>query len=346
MTDNTSFSSIRTAVIGAGAMGKRHLQAAHDMGLSIVGICDQRTEALATVAAEFNLSADQQFTVAETMLEKAKADCVIVATTTPTHAPYTIAAAEAGARYILCEKPMADSLAACDQMIAVCDSRGAKLAINHQMRFLDYYQAVKAHMQTEAFGGLTSITVIAGNFGLAMNATHMFELLRYMTDETAVSVNAWFSPEIVPNPRGANFEDRAGSIRVVTKSGVRLYIEASSDQGHGLTLIFVGRYGQIVYDPLVGIMQTNARTIDNRLQPTTRYGLLSDRGEQKFAPVNAVAPTQQVLKALFTDGDYPTGADGRAAIRTLVAAYLSAENNSISTAVDDALPHQRVFPWA
>ncbi|MBZ0279546.1 MAG: Gfo/Idh/MocA family oxidoreductase [Anaerolineae bacterium] len=337
----------RTAVIGAGAMGKRHIQVVRDLGLELVGVCDQRPESLNTAAQEFNLTSAQQFSDAADMLKSVQPELVVVATTTPSHAAFTLAALESSAKYILCEKPMAASLAECDRMIAACEQHGAKLAINHQMRFLDTYQAIKELVYGEAFGGLTSITIVGGNFGMAMVATHQFELLRFMTDEYAAEVSAWFSPEIVANPRGAEFEDRAGSVRAVTSSGKRLYIDAGSDQGHGMNFIFAARYGQIIFDPFAGVLTATSRKAEHRALPTTRYGMPSDHTERRFEPINAVTPTRRVLEALRSDGDYPTGEDGRAALMTLVAAYVSAEQGGIPVAVDrNTLPIDHVFPWA
>lgn len=338
---------MRTAVIGAGAMGRRHLQAARAHGLELVGLADQRAEALAAVGAEYGLSAAQQFSNAQILLDSLRPDCVIIATTTPSHAPYTVAAAEAGARCILCEKPMADSLAACDRMISACKLHGARLAINHQMRFTESYQRIKALLESEQLGGLTSLSVIGGNFGMAMNATHLFELLRYLTGEPPAEVTAWFDDAPIANPRGAQFTDRAGSLRATTASGVRLYIEAGADQGHGLTLVFAARHGQIVFNLLSGRLTLSARQAGYRERPTTQYGLPQDEQQFDFGAPNVTLATQRTLQALIDDAGYPSGEEGRLPIMALVAAYLSAESGSRPIPVTSAaLPAERVFPWA
>ena len=60
------------------------------------------------------------------------------------------------------------------------------LAVNHQMRFMEQYLTPKAIIEGDAFGGLTSVTVVGGNFGLSMNALHYFEMFRFMTGERRV----------------------------------------------------------------------------------------------------------------------------------------------------------------
>jgi len=338
---------MRAAVIGTGRMGRRHIQVIQELGLALVGICDCNPEAL-TMAAEEQLAARAiHFTDPHLMLSQTKPECVIVSTTAPTHCEYTCLAAEAGARYIFCEKPMAVSLEECDRMIATCRAHGVRLAINHQMRFMQQYTEPKRIVQSEVFGGLSSVTVVAGNFGMAMNGTHYFEMFRYMTDEPPVEVTAWFSPEKVPNSRGLQFEDRAGAVRLTTSSGKRFYMETGADQGHGMRVIYAGPYGQLVVDELAGTMVLSVREEQYHDLPTTRYGMPGVETMQKIEPADAVEPTRAVLDALLKDKNLPTGEDGRLAVAALVAAYVSDENGHIPVRLDDAnLPRERVFPWA
>ena len=114
------------------------------------------------------------------------------------------------------------------------------------MRFMNYYVEPKRIIHSPEFGGLRSMTVVGGNLGFAMNGSHYFEAFRYLTDEPFSTVTAWMSDRRVPNPRGEQFEDRAGSIRLVSHSGQRLYIECGADQGHRINVIYAGPYGQLV----------------------------------------------------------------------------------------------------
>jgi predicted dehydrogenase len=64
-------------------------------------------------------------------------------------------------------------------MIRACEQQGAQLAINHQMHFMEQYTSPKAIIESDAFGGLRSATVVAGNFGMGMNGLHYFEMFRF-----------------------------------------------------------------------------------------------------------------------------------------------------------------------
>ncbi len=338
---------MRTAVIGAGRMGRRHIQVIRDLGLELVGVADSRRSSLEEARREHGFGDDLLFQDGLQLLASRRPDVVIVATTAPGHAPLTCAAARAGAKAILCEKPMAISLAQCDEMIETCRRYGARLAVNHQMRVMEQYTAAKAVIESPEFGGWSSITVVAGNFGAAMNGTHYFELLRWLAGEEPATVAAWFSAEAVPSPRGPEFSDRAGSIRVTTRSGRRLYLEIGADQGHGVRVVYAGRWGIAVADELKGTLLVSTRAPEHRDLPTTRYGMPSIDRKIEVAPADAVTPSRKVLERLLEGRDYPTGEDGRTALATLVAAFVSNESGHQPVSVDlGALPRDRSFDYA
>jgi len=327
-------------------MGRRHVQVIHDLGQELVGVCDRSAQALNTAAQESKIPSNCQFNRAEALFKQTKPECVIIATTAPMHCEYTCLAAEAGAKYVLCEKPMAISLAECGKMIDVCKHNNVKLAINHQMRFMEPYTEPKRIVNSQEFGGLTSVTVVGGNFGMAMNGTHYFEMFRFMTEEEPYEATAWFSQEKVPNPRGIEFEDRAGSVRVTTESGKRLYMEVGSDQGHGVKVIYACRYGQLVVDELAGTMALSVRKKEDQGEPATHYAMSSLETTKKIAAADSIQPTKAVLEALLNGQNFPTGEEGRLAVATLVAAHVSNEKGHIPIRVDGDLPLDLAFSWA
>jgi predicted dehydrogenase len=338
---------LKTAILGTGRMGRRHIQVVRALGLDLVGICDSNPEALALASEESGVSLDLNFDDSAILFEQTQPECVVIATTAPTHCEFTCLAAETGASHILVEKPMATSLADCDRMLQACARHGARLSVNHQMRFMEQYTEPKSIVQSEAFGGLCSITVVAGNFGMAMNGTHYFEMFRYMTEESPDEVTAWFSPGKVPNPRGQQFEDRAGAIRITTKSGKRFYMEVSADQGHGIKVIYGGPYGQLLVDELAGKMELVVREEGYRNLPSTRYGMPAVSRNFSIEPADVIAPSKAVLNALINGNNFPSGEDAKMAFSALVAAYVSNESGHLPVKVDvESLPVDRTFPWA
>lgn len=337
---------MKAAIIGVGRMGRRHIQVVRQSGLDLVGVFDVNQASLKLAQDERALPGHLLFSDLDRLYSEAAPELVIVATTADSHCALTCMAAERGARYILVEKPMAVSLAECDRMIDVCHRHGTKLAVNHQMRFMEQYTEPKRLFATKAYDGLKSMTVVAGNFGFSMNGSHYFEAFRFLTDEDTAEVTAWFSPEIVPNPRGTQFQDRAGSIRAVTTGGKRLYMEIGADQGHGSLTIYACRNGMITVNERTGEMLTSEREEQYRAFPTTRIGLPCVDTLHKIQPCEVIDTSATVIRALLCDMNSVSGEDGRRTVELLVAAYQSAEQGGVPVRLDGKLDRSRVYPWA
>ena len=336
---------MKIAIIGAGRMGRRHVAAARALGLEIAAVCDVKPESLAAARGECGICEERLFSDLGEALA-AGAEVVVIATTADSHCELTCAAIATGAPYVLCEKPMATSLADCDRMIEAAKRRGTRLAVNHPMRFLEIYNAPRAAMDAPDFGGMSSMSVVAGHMGMAMNATHIFEAFRLTAGSEIAEVTAWFATGAFANPRGAQFEDRAGCVRAVTRAGKRLYLDASPDQGHGERYIYAGPYGQLFVDGISGEMRSTVRSAKERPLPSTRYGCAEVVNSRALSASDAVEGARAVLSSLVGGRDYPTGEDGRAAIQALVAAYVSDEEGHRAVGCDGRLPADRKFPWA
>lgn len=341
-------------------MGMAHLKAAQNLGLTPAAICDMSEANRAKAAAAAgDLPPDRLFADAAGMFAAHRAaDLVLIATTADSHRALVEQAAASGARHILCEKPMATSVADCDAMIAACDGSGSKLAINHQMRFMAQYTVVRDQLADGNFGPLASMTVTAGCFGLAMNGSHYCEAFSWLTGSPIASATAWFSGEPFNNPRGPHFFDQAGEMRFVSADGRRLILNIGSDQGHGMTAMYAARFGHLFVDEFEGICYATARKPEHQALPVTRYGMPWDRQELRFPQADNVGPTEAVMRALLNADDlsaeaprakvgYPSGRDGRNVVAALAAAYRSAASGNVPVKVAElgAFATQK-FPWA
>ena len=330
-------------------MGMAHLKAAQNIGLNPTAVCDMNDANRAKAAAAAgDLAADRLFVDASTMFAAHRnADLVIIATTADSHRALVEQAAASGAKHILCEKPMATSVADCDAMIAACEKSRSKLAVNHQMRYMAQYTVVRDELATGRFGPLASMTVTAGCFGLAMNGSHYCEAFSWLTGSPIVNATAWFSGEPFNNPRGPNFFDQAGEMRFASADGRRLILNIGNDQGHGMTAMYATRFGHMFVDEFEGICYATARKPEHHSMPVTRYGMPWDRSEKRFPQADNVGPTEAVMRALLDRDDYPSGRDGRNVVAALAAAYKSASSGNcpvnIADLGDDA---RRTFPWA
>lgn len=124
------------ALIGAGGIASVHLPAWLALGATV------RVHSLG--GAEELVALCGGGTVAATLEEALTgADVVDVCTPTVTH-PATVAAAAAAGAHVLCEKPLALTVAAAEEMIATCRAAGVRLYPGHVVRWFPEYAAMHA----------------------------------------------------------------------------------------------------------------------------------------------------------------------------------------------------------
>jgi predicted dehydrogenase len=327
-------------------MGDWHAHVLKSMGFQDIVLCDRRREVLESVGRRYDIERERHFQNTHELIQSVRPEIWIIATTADTHRDLVVQAAEYGAKYILCEKPLACSIAECDEMITTCNRFGTRLAVNHQVRYIPAYTTAEQVIRSPEFGDFSSMTVVGGNGGLAMIGSHLFEAFRWICDERVETVQAWLSHEKLPNPRGEQFEDHGACVRATTASGKRLYFDLSADQGHSLSIIYAGRFGQIIVEPLAGQLRHTVRKSDDRAQPTTRYATEGQRGQASFNPF-ALEGSTRLVRDLLEGGSYPTAEDGRHAVECLVAAHLSHELGNIPIRLADVETYRcRRFHWA
>ncbi len=87
------------------------------------------------------------------MLEQAPCDAVALCTPSGLHPQHGIAAARAG-KHVICEKPMAISLSAADELVQACDEAGVQLFVVKQNRLNPPIQLLKRAIDKGRFGRL------------------------------------------------------------------------------------------------------------------------------------------------------------------------------------------------
>jgi predicted dehydrogenase len=80
-------------------------------------------------------------------------DIVYVVTPNALHAEYAVRAAQAG-KHVICEKPMATTVADARRMIAASQKAGKKLSIGYRLHFEPHNQAMMHLGQTQAYGAI------------------------------------------------------------------------------------------------------------------------------------------------------------------------------------------------
>lgn len=119
---------LRIGLAGLGAATPNALpEIANHPNYVIAAAADPRAEARARFASEFG---GEVYESAEALCASSNVDVVHILTPTRLHAEHAIAAADAG-KQVICDKPMATTLAECDAMIAAAERSGVRLLIGH-----------------------------------------------------------------------------------------------------------------------------------------------------------------------------------------------------------------------
>lgn len=92
----------------------------------------------------------------DSIKDNADIDIIYVVLPNSMHAEYTIRAAKAG-KHVICEKPMAITVAECDSMIKACDEAGKKLAIGYRLHFDPYNLEMMKYGREKTFGEIKKL---------------------------------------------------------------------------------------------------------------------------------------------------------------------------------------------
>ena len=144
---------IGIGLIGSGFMARtyaevtaRYCQHAH-----LVGVAGGRRAA--GLASDYDVQAE---TSIESLLHRSDVDAVVITTPEQVHLEHTLRAASAGA-HVLVEKPMALTVAQCDEMIAACHEAGVTLMVVQSQRFRGIHHRARKLLDKGAIGPVRQI---------------------------------------------------------------------------------------------------------------------------------------------------------------------------------------------
>ena len=186
-------SILRFGVIGAGRIGKIHAEnlATRIPGVEVAVIADPVLDSARELAARLHVpkaTADYKELLADPSIQ-----AVAICSSTDTHAPILIEAAQAG-KHIFCEKPIHYKLDRIDAALAAVEKAGVKLQIGFNRRFDPNFRRVRQLVADGAVGEvhilrITSrdpapppIEYVKVSGGIFFDMTiHDFDMARYLS---------------------------------------------------------------------------------------------------------------------------------------------------------------------
>ena len=146
---------IRWGVIGLGYFGEVHAHTLSTMpGIQLAALCTRRDDRLRQVAELYTV--EKLFNDYHQLLADPSIDAVSLTTNVDDHRNITIEALRNG-KHVLVEKPMAPTVADCDQMIEAAQQNGRLLMVGHICRFDPRVTMAKRAIDDKRIGDILSM---------------------------------------------------------------------------------------------------------------------------------------------------------------------------------------------
>ena len=141
---------IRVALLGSGYVQEFHARAVHEHpSAELVAVANWREQSATALAERFAIP--RVTTDWNEIVEASHVDAAVVATPNALHAPQATALLRNG-KHVMVEKPMARSVAECDEMIDAARSSGTYLMVAHCWRFRDEVRAMRERIASDELG--------------------------------------------------------------------------------------------------------------------------------------------------------------------------------------------------
>ncbi|HEX4884663.1 MAG TPA: Gfo/Idh/MocA family oxidoreductase [Casimicrobiaceae bacterium] len=192
----------RVAVVGAGAIGRRHLVSLAGIpAFALAGVADPSPDAQAAARAH----GVPCFADLQRMLDHVAPDAVVIATPNALHEEAALACIARGVPAMI-EKPVAHSVASARRIAAAASAGAVPILVGHHRRFNPRLRAARACIDAGTLGRIVAVTAVdlrrkpdayyaqawrrePGGGPLLINGIHDVDCLRYLCGEI-VSVHA------------------------------------------------------------------------------------------------------------------------------------------------------------
>lgn len=144
---------LRAGIIGLG-VGRNHAGGYQtQFGSQLVAVCDQNETRLQEIGTLLTVPPGAWYTDYSRLLTEAKPDIVSICLPNALHADVTVAALEQGA-HVLCEKPMAVSVAEAQRMLDAARASDRRLMIAYNYRYRADTQWIKHVIEAGTLGAI------------------------------------------------------------------------------------------------------------------------------------------------------------------------------------------------
>jgi 2-hydroxy-4-carboxymuconate semialdehyde hemiacetal dehydrogenase len=308
---------IRVALAGAGAFGIKHLDAIRQIdGVEVVSLVSRELAKTKPVADKYGI-AHVGTDLAESLALK-EVDAVILCTPTQMHAAQSLACLKAG-KHVQVEIPLADSLAAAEEVVALQKKTGLVAMCGHTRRFNPSHQWVHQRIVAGEFNiqqmdvqtyffRRTNMNALGQprswtDHLLWHHAAHTVDLFAYQARSPVVKANAVQGPI---HPVLGIAMDMSIQLKAANGAICTLSLSFNNDGPLGTVFRYIGDSGTYIarYDDLfngkdekLDVSKVDVSTNGIELQDREFFAAIRERREPN-ASVAQVLPCYRVLHQL------------------------------------------------
>jgi predicted dehydrogenase len=334
---------LKLGIVGAGGIAQRNAsEAARSGAAEIAGVFDVNHIVARDMARGLKAPS---FSSYEALLATPGLEAVLLSVPHHLHRPMTVQAARAG-KHVMVEKPIANTVAEADEMIAACEKSGVLLTVNYSFRYLPRIIKAKQLIDAGALGTITGIHIMSQQFKdpgywagaqsnspddwraskekcgggfLIMSMCHALDYVYYMTGLKAARVHAEYgtlgSPAQVEDIISISFRMQNGAVGNLCGSSIMRGFPQAEER-------IWGTNGSMVLSGS-GIQVFSTRPVDGK-----RPGVVNSYN--KFPDTSWTADwVTAFVKAVRTGSEPPVGArEGWENLAFITSAYESMERGA------------------
>ncbi len=302
----------RAAFIGGGFMAGVHSRAARAARAQLTGVASSSTASAERAAAAHGF--ERVYRSTDELFADESVDVVHICTPNTTHAGFALAAIEAG-KNVICEKPLATSVADAEQLVAAAARRGVTATVPFVYRFHPMVREARARVARGDLGTLLTIqggylqdwllsasdddwrvdTALGGpSRAFADIGSHLCDLVEFVTGDRVVRLAA---------TKRTVFSERASNRDIATEDVVALVLQTASG-GIGTLLVSQvapGRKNRLTIE----ISGTAESIFFDQEQPETLW--LGRRGGSELLLRDGTGLSSDAARLSILPGGHPLG---------------------------------------
>jgi len=139
-----------------------------------------------------------------------EASIAVISTWGPSHADIFSKLVERGVKYVICEKPLTNSVSSASKMLALARANNVSLGVHHWLRYSGLVAGINKLSEKFELGPAVSVFITGGAQGLVTNGIHLIDIVSELFSNGPQSVISSAQGDSI-NPRSSDLHFYGGT---------------------------------------------------------------------------------------------------------------------------------------